>query len=173
MAAGATYEPIATTTLGSAAASITFSSIPGTYTDLRVVYILRTDRANTVDGGKLQFNSDTATNYSNTYISGDGTSALSNRASTVNSIDIVQSIGNNATSGIFGLTTVDIFSYAGSTFKTCLITTSTDQNGSGRTNAIVGLWRSTSAITTITLTPSTGPNWLAGCTATLYGIKAA
>ena len=60
-----TYEPIATTTLGSAASSITFSSIPATYTDLRLV-LVHTPSAST-GNAQMQFNSDTATNYSYTY----------------------------------------------------------------------------------------------------------
>ena len=65
MAAGATYTPIATQTPGSNTASISFSSIPGTYTDL----VLVIDNAFTASGGysySLSFNDDTASNYSNT-----------------------------------------------------------------------------------------------------------
>ena len=64
MAAGATYEPIATQTLASAAATITFSSIAATYTDLRLIF------AKPIGGSSLllRFNSDTATNYSWTYL---------------------------------------------------------------------------------------------------------
>mgnify|MGYP006301342273 FL=1 len=66
------------------------------------------------------------------------------------------------------LVTVDIFSYAGSTYKTCLCTESMDRNGVGTVNRRVGLWRSTSAINTITF--SQADNWNVGSTFTLYGI---
>jgi ethanolamine utilization microcompartment shell protein EutL len=74
-----TYEPIATTTLGSAAASYTFSSISGSYTDL----ILVVDATTTAGNRALQLvlNSDTGTNYSATYITGDGSSTASSRNS--------------------------------------------------------------------------------------------
>ena len=76
----ATYEPIQTTTLGSAAASYTFSSIPSTYTDLKLV-ITGTSVGAYADID-LRFNSDTATNYSWTALAGNGTAASSYRAST-------------------------------------------------------------------------------------------
>jgi hypothetical protein len=67
--------------------------------------------------------------------------------------------------------TIDLFSYAGSTNKTILTTTSTDKNGSGGVGRIVSLWRSTSAITGITITDGgAGFGWASGTTATLYGI---
>jgi hypothetical protein len=67
------------------------------------------------------------------------------------------------------LITADIFSYAGSTFKTCLNSYSSDNNGSGYAGRLVGLWRSTAAITQVSLLV-TGSNFNAGTTATLYGI---
>jgi hypothetical protein len=67
------------------------------------------------------------------------------------------------------LTTVDIFSYAGSTYKTALSTASADQNGSGAVIYSVQLWRSTAAITSFTISASSG-NLSSGTTAQLYGI---
>lgn len=165
MAAGATYEPIATTTLGSAASSITFNSIPSTYTDLRIVFV---GTGSTNDDFKLRYNGDTGTNYSRTDLYGNGTTASSARA--VNGADI--RIGaSDGLDGNIALATIDIFSYKDSTYKTCLITYSHDKNGSGYVYRTVGLWSNTAAITTITL--SQGANFATGTTATLYGIKAA
>ena len=73
-----TYTPIATTTLGSAVNSVTFSSIASTYTEL-VLVIQYQSAANCV--ANITFNNDTATNYSTTYLSGNGTSAASARGS--------------------------------------------------------------------------------------------
>ena len=73
----ATYEPIASTTLGTAAADITFSSIPGTYTDL--VLVLYGGFATAASDLYTQFNSDTGTNYSNSDLRGNGTAAAANR----------------------------------------------------------------------------------------------
>lgn len=160
-----TYEPIATTTLGSAAASITFSSIPSTYTDLRVV-ITSLNSSNNQDG-KLTFNNDTATNYSDLHVYGDGASAGTYRETSQAYIAIF-SLSNIVTNGA-SMAQIDIFSYAGSTYKTVLIRTANDKNGSGSTAATVGLWRSTAAITRLDLALTAG-NYNAGTTATLYGI---
>jgi hypothetical protein len=161
-----TYEPIATSTLGSAAASITFSSIPATYTDLRVVLTA------TVSAGQvawMRFNSDSGVSYSETYLEGSGTAASSGTNSPATKIQIGTSTYLSTT--IPSLLTADIFSYAGSTYKTCLTSQNSDFNGSGYVNRLVGLWLSTSAITSITLLLGSTANYAAGTTATLYGIK--
>lgn len=164
----ATYEPIATTTLGSAASTITFSSIPATYTDLRIVLVTVTS---TTNYPRLRYNSDTGTNYSLTYISGSGSAASSNRTTTQSKIVVPQN-GSTSTT-IPTMFTYDIFSYAGSTNKTCFITCQTDQNGSGAVEYDVALWRSTSAINAIELALDNAGNYNTGTIATIYGIKAA
>jgi hypothetical protein len=158
-----TYEPIATTTLGSSASSITFSSIPSTYTDLRLVFV-GTSAANVP--GEIRFNGDTGSNYSRTYMSGNGSSAST--STDINQTNI--SIGASAITSVPMMNTIDVFSYAGSTFKTCLIISSDDRNGSGTADQQVALWRSTSAINQIRLTVDLTANFTAGTTATLYGI---
>jgi hypothetical protein len=159
-----TYDKIATTTLSSAG-TITFSSIPATYTDLRIVLVSKS-----VSSGanvQFRFNGDTGTNYSFTYLRGDGTSASSYRE-TNNTFGY---LADQSSSTQPNMGTLDIFSYAGSTFKTALATYSDDRNGSGYVFALVNLWRSTSAITSVSLSPSNfGGNFQAGTTATLYGI---
>jgi hypothetical protein len=160
----ATYDPIATTTLSSGASSITFSSIPSTYTDLRLVFV-GTSAANVP--GEMRFNGDTSSNYSRTYLSGNGSSVSSSRDTNQTNI----SMGASAITSTPMMNTVDIFSYAGSTYKTCLITSSDDRNGSGTVDRQVALWRSTSAITEIKLTVDLTANFTTGTTATLYGIK--
>lgn len=166
MAAGATYEPIATTTLGSAASSITFSSIANTWTDLRLV--LTGTMVTTANSAYLRFNSDAGTNYSRTTLNGNGTSASSNRATS--QAQMYVTFDDISTTNPT-LITIDIFSYAGSTNKTCLAVHNNDNNGSGVVNYQVGLWRSTSAITTVAITGNS--NFAIGTTATIYGIKAA
>lgn len=162
----ATYEPIATTTLGSAANTITFSSISSAYTDLRLV--LTGSLSSSVNGQSLyiRFNSDTGSNYSDTNLLGTGAAA-----SSYNSISATYIAAN----GNFGPTypaffSLDVFSYAGSTNKTSLLTFQTDNNGGGRVYRGVGLWRSTSAITSISLIGASSFNLTADTTATLYGI---
>lgn len=154
----ATYDSIATTTLGSAASSITFSSIPNTYTDLVLVlgWVSGTNP-------RIRFNSDTGTNYSNTTVYGDGT-ATSYAQTNMDGLNIFAY--GVATQPAFY--TLDLFSYSGSTNKTCLVTGSEDKNGSGSVMRQVGLWRNTSAVTSITVFGS--GNFSTGTTATLYGI---
>jgi len=159
----ATYEKIATTTLGSANATISFDSIGSGYTDLRLVLAATNTAALDLN---VTFNSDTGSNYSFTRLSGNGTTAASSRST---SQTYIRANGASRAASEPYLLTLDIFSYAGSTNKTCLITNSEDANGSGGVGVKVALWRSTAAITTITTTTSTS-TFAAGTTATLYGI---
>jgi hypothetical protein len=117
----------------------------------------------------LRFNGDTGTNYSRTYIFGNGTTAESGRTTSAAQIrwDI-----NGLYDTLPSMMTADIFSYAGSTNKTCLLTCAEDYNGAGNIDAQVGLWRNTAAITSITIV-NLASNLAIGTTATLYGIKAA
>ena len=171
MAAGPTFEPIATTTLGSAASSITFSSIPSTYTDLRVIVTWNTNNA-TFNNLAITFNNDTATNYSDTYIYGNGASVGSARETSQAYINCGLSAGDSSTTK-FAFNTLDVMSYAGSTYKTLLNTNSDDNNGSGYVITTVGLWRSSSAINRLDLKCLSTANFVAGTTATLYGVKSA
>lgn len=159
-----TFDSIATTTLGSAAATITFSSIPATYTDLRATLVCP---GGTFLSIRIRFNSDTGTNYSITQLYGNGTSATSVRSTSVANLYFMDAASSaQPTFGAF-----DVFSYAGSTNKTVLLESSEDTNGGGTVGRRVGLWRNTAAITTITLLENTGANFPIGTTATLYGIK--
>jgi len=164
----ATYEPIATQTLGSAAASITFSSIPASWTDLRLV-VTEFGAGNYAWFG-VRFNSDSGTNYSGTLLRGNGASASSARDTSANRIDVIYD--GVAGTTIPALFEVDVFSYANSTNKTILARTSGDRNGAGQVGALVGLWRNTAAITTIGLIAQNF-NFGIGTTATLYGIASA
>ena len=163
-----TYEPIQTYTLSSNAATIDFTSIAATYTDLRIV-VLGIQSANYL-APTMIFNSDSATNYSNTKLKGNGTAASSSRNTASNRLGSADEFTGSAS--IPNFVTFDIFSYAGSTNKTCLWTYSLDANGSGAVTRGVGLWRNTAAITAITINNSGwGTNFATGSTATLWGIK--
>lgn len=161
MAAGSTYTPIATTTLGSAAASYTFSSISSTYTDLVLVAnLLGTTRTDT----HLQFNSDTASNYSFTFIYGEGTGGGTSGKYTAQT-DIY--IGEGATNST---NIIHVNNYAKTTtYKTLLATAAYPTDGVGKS---VGLWRNTAAINTIKIFRNSG-TFSIGSTFTLYGIAAA
>lgn len=157
-----TEVAIATTTLSSAASSITFSSIPSTYTDLRLVLVGTTTTGS--KGVNLQFNSDTGTNYSRTSLYGTGAVAGSDAETNTNNLNCAAVM----TATYPSMWCYDLFSYANSTYKTVLWSEAEDQNGSGFVTRLAGLWRSTSAISTIKIN-STG-SFATGTTATLYGI---
>ena len=76
-----TYTLIESQVLGSSAASVTFSAIPDTYTDLVFKFSVRSDRAATFDNIQARINADSGSNYSRTLLSGDGSSASSSRGS--------------------------------------------------------------------------------------------
>jgi hypothetical protein len=163
MAAGATYTPIATTTLGSAAASYTFSSIPSTYTDLVLVFI------GTATGGdygiQFQLNGDTANNYSATRLYGTGTTAASTRYANNSGIFY----GDIGTSPI--VSNISHFqNYASTTtYKTVI---GRQNNTNGEVNINAALWRSTAAINSIKVYLYS-TNLGSGSQITLYGIAAA
>lgn len=159
-----TYEPIATTTLGSAASTITFSSIPASYTDLRLVLLLRSAATQYVT---FRLNGDTGSNYSYTWMDGSGSAVASGRGTNDSLAYISQRTITNGQNAFF---TLDLFSYAGNTNKTILTTNNQDENGSGFVGTQVVLYRNTSAINTINLISGVSIYGV-GTTATLYGIK--
>ena len=169
----ATYEPIASVTLGSTSTSVTFSSIPATYTDLVVACSARFGSAS---GSRIRFNSDTATNYSSTYLLG-AASAGSGRFSNVTSIRNNHIWGDATVANQFTPYGVSIQSYSStSVYKTVLWTYGTGgglQGSNSETGKIVGLWRSTAAITTIEFAPFNATSYQIGSTFSLFGIKAA
>lgn len=164
----ATYSAIATTTLGSAAASVSFTSISGSYTDLVLVISARMSGGGGASAIQAQFNSDTGSNYSFTLLNGDGSSATSAR----NSNQTQAAIGlATDTAGEFSTNIVQISNYSNTTtYKTLLARAGI---ASDRVRAIVSLWRSTSAITSITVINNGAVNFVSGSTFTLYGIKSA
>jgi len=158
-----TYTPIATQTLSSAAASVTFSSIPQGYTDL----ILVVDNLVDTNGYcYLRYNNDSSSNYSRTFIVGNGSAANSYRSSNQTQIDF-----NARTSGTGYLNKMQIMNYSNNTtYKTALIRS---DMASAESDAFVTLWRSTSAITQINIISPSGSGIQSGSTFTLYGILAA
>jgi hypothetical protein len=157
-----TYEKIDTTTLGTASNSVTFSSIPATYTDLVIIVAGATS---TISGVNLQFNSDTGSNYSRTALFGTGSTAGSVRSS-----NVVQ-IGTGTLSTTQGVSRINVMNYSNST--TNKTTISRTDLASDELSTIVGLWRNTAAINTIKVAADFGVNFNTGTTFTLYGIRSA
>jgi hypothetical protein len=168
MPAGNTYVALATQTLGSAAASVTFSSIPSTYTDLILIMNARNTNANTYPF--LRFNSDTGTNYSITDLVGSAAGAVSYGSVNQSVMNINYSDALPSGASTFAGFIINIQNYSNTTTnKTILCRVS---NSATATEALVGLWRNTSAINTITLTCDSG-SYNTGSTFSLYGIAAA
>jgi len=166
MAAGSTYTPIATQTLGTATSTVTFSSISGSYTDLVLIFNGNTSAiANTF----MRFNSDTGSNYSMTWMAGTGSSALSSRESSQTRL-LIDIYGYPNPSNI----TNKVMSFPNysntTTYKTVL---GRSNNSAAGTEALVGLWRSTSAITQIDILTLSATTFSIGSVFTLYGILAA
>lgn len=164
-----TYEPIATNTLSSTASSVTFSSIPATYTDLVIVTSTTNNSGTRPSDITFQFNSDTTTNYSTTTITGNGSAAASGRAS--NDTVIYSNWLGGGTSGEIVTSISHIMNYANTTtFKTVL---SRFNNVSAEVVASVGLWRKTpEAINSIKILSGVR-EYKSGSTFTLYGVKSA
>jgi hypothetical protein len=163
MPAGSTYTPIAAVTAaGGNNTQLVMSSIPSTYTDLVLVLAGGLNAANNC---YIQFNGDTGTNYSYTYLFGDGSAASSARASNTNQ-SLLNYIGTGQTT-----TLISIQNYSNSTtFKTVL---SRGNDASNGTMASVVLWRNTAAINSLTLKAGPSGTFNSGTTFTLYGIASA
>jgi hypothetical protein len=160
MPAGKTYTPIARTILNSNSSTITFSSISSNYTDL--IFVINAKHASSTQGTFFRVNSDTGNNYSRTFIFGNGSSVTSARNSNFSYFDAMY-FGTEFVTNI-----ININNYSNTTtFKTFLARPSAVEVA-----ANVGLWRSTSAINSISIQPSSG-DFAVGSTFTLYGILAA
>jgi hypothetical protein len=167
----ATYIQIGSTvTVGLlGAATIDFTSIPATYTDLLVKLSARSNRAGeTSDNVIISFNSSTA-NLSYRYLQGQGASAFSSSGS-------IGSIGTQdaslATSSTFGNLDFYVPNYAGSNYKSTSSDSVEENNGTTAYGSLfASLWSNTAAITSISLKPQVGTLFVQYSTASLYGIS--
>jgi hypothetical protein len=174
MPAGNTYEAIATQTLGSAAATVTFSSIPSTYTDLVLVVTGIGATASTFPW--IRFNSLSTSIYSDTSLAGDGSTASSTRRTAQSRGYIAENV-EMATTQVTN-TIVNIMNYSNSTtYKTYLSRNNKASSGGyPGTEAIVGMAQLTAAITSVTVGTAAGGtdyNFATGSTFSLYGIASA
>jgi hypothetical protein len=165
-----TYEPIATVTASGSSSTLNFTSIPSTYTDLRLVANLRSaDSRSGYQSASFTYNGSTTSLYSGTIVYGNGTSASSYRQS-ASVIEGLVSM-NGLASGLFLPNILDIMNYSNTTtFKTTLVSMGGAGLGAYRQ---INTYRSTAAISSIKIEEASALNWVAGSTATLYGIKAA
>lgn len=167
------YESIATQTVGSGGASyIEFTSIPSTYKHLQIRGIGRTSRASVEDVLKVQFNGDTASNYSWHNLAGYGAGVESNASTGQPEMKLGWIAANSTGASINGAVIIDVLDYLStSKNKTCRSLTGYDYNGGGQVILASGLWFKTpEAITSIKITPAFS-TFQQYSTFALYGIK--
>ena len=165
-----TYEAIATVTVGSGgAATINFTSIPATYTDLLLKVSVRNTASALDRNMPITFNS-SSTGYSERLLYGNGSSALSiNRASS--DLGYLYTNAANSTSNTFNNFELYIPNYAGSNYKSTSADYVLENNATAATTGLhAGLWSNSAAITSITISAD-GFSLVQYSTATLYGIK--
>jgi hypothetical protein len=176
-----TYELIASNRLANNTTStVTFTSIPQTYTHLQLRGLVRVQSSGGVDGDniKIQFNSDTATNYSRHGLVGSGTAATSFGAASASFAGVGIALRSAALANNFSVSIIDILDYANTNkYKTTRAISGYDNNGTGSYPGYAvlysGNWRSTSAITSIKFTTDAdGTNFLQYSSFALYGVKA-
>jgi hypothetical protein len=176
-AAGAanSYESIATTTVGSGGvATVTFSSIPATYTHLQIRWIARDNLAGDGSDSIIRFNSDSGSNYSWHQLIGDGSTAAAYSSTSQTSARAGSITGATAGANVFAATVLDILDYADTNkYKTLRNLAGFDSNGVGNIALNSALWMSTSAITSIVIAPRVGVLFSQYSQFALYGIKGA
>ena len=161
------YESIATYTVGTAQATISFTSIPSTYSHLQLRCLSKNTSADY--SIRAQFNSDTASNYTLHGLYGNGTTAAAYGFANQTTTEI--GLSADTTANVFGAAVTDILDYANTNkYKTVRVLTGYDKNGAGSIDLRSGLWRSTSAINTILLSSGAG-NFAQYSSFALYGIK--
>jgi hypothetical protein len=163
------FESIATVTLSSNQTTITFSSIPATFTHLQIRAMALGDTVNGQDA-IVRFNSDTASNYNWHRIYGNGTSVLAQGSGTTTAMYYA----GDAIRTLYPATTViDILDYTNTNkYKTMRNLSGFDQNGAGVLAFWSGLWRDTNAITTVTISVASN-NFAQYSHFALYGIRSA
>jgi len=179
--AGATsYESIATVSVGSGGSStITFSSIPATFTHLQIRAFVQTDRGTFgVDGMGLQINGSAGTNYAYHYLRGSGSAVVAAAVTSASSIAELSTVGcGTTTGGTFGISIIDILDYANTDkYKTIRNLNGADVNGlvggvGGFISLVSGLWMQTNAITSLVFNPNSGTNFTQYSHFALYGIR--
>lgn len=173
-----TYTLISSNVLTATAATVTFSAIPATFTDLVLRISTRSDSPNgqgAADGLFVRFNSSTAGQYSWTILKGDGTTATSGHNYTVGNFyagDFFGTVGYLATASTFSSTEFYIPNYASSNTKPMSVFGVNETNATAAYLGVeAALWNNTSAISSISLSPVFANNFVSGSSFYLYGIK--
>ena len=170
-----TYTLISSNTLASAAPSVTFSSIPATYTDLVLRYTARHNNASSISQLAITFNGSSAANYSETVVYGNSVSAASGSQSGMSALDFNYVDANSATANTFSNHELYIPNYTVSANKPMSWVGVTENNAATANSAMIvanaALWRDNSAVTSITLLALSSRDFMVGSSFYLYGIK--
>jgi hypothetical protein len=169
-----TYVKIASTTVGAGgAANVEFTSIPTTYTDLKIVFSARSNYASVWDHMYYFLNGDTANNYTSRWLQGSGSAASSSQQGAAASLQPRFAIpGANATASTFGNGEIYIPNYLSSNSKSQSLDTVTENNATEAYAVLTaGLWNNTSAINAFKIYPYFGTVFTQYTTFTIYGIK--
>jgi len=169
----ATYIKIASSTVGAGGvASVTFSSIPATYTDLILKFSSRVTFSGYYENIGIQFNSSGGTAYTDKLVYGNGSSAASAGNTSAARFLFQYGVAATSTANTFGNTEIYIPNYRTSNYKSVSIDSVTENNNTSNSIAALScaLWSDTSAINSITLTPLTS-NFVQYSTFTLYGVS--
>ncbi len=168
--------PLQVITVGAAgASSVTFTNIPATYTHLQIRAIARTTRTGSsgIDYVGIRFNSDSGSNYAYHFLYGNGTSATAQAGTSSSTLLSGNAPRDGVTASIYGANVFDILDYANTNkYKTVRTLGGADTNGAGQITFSSGLWMSTSAITSITLSPESD-SWKQYSQFALYAVKGA
>jgi hypothetical protein len=168
----ANYVLLEKITVGAAgAATVTFSGIPQTgYTDLVVRLSPRTDYAAPQDNCSISFNGSTA-NFSQRFLSGDGTSASS--FSRTDELNMFIATSATGTANTFSNIEFYIPNYTSANYKSFSIDDVEETNSSAAYAQLhAGLWSNTAAITSISFAPQNSAKFVQYSTFYLYGVAA-
>jgi hypothetical protein len=167
------FTSIQTVTVGAGgSSSISFSSIPSTYTHLQIRGISRSTYAGSGDGNSIQLNGDSGNNYAYHLLIGNGSAASAGANTSYSSMYIGDTTGSTSTAGMFGTFIVDLLDYTNTNkYKTIRTLNGNDQNGSGSVRFVSGLWQNTAAVSSLTINSFNSAGFAQYSQFALYGVK--
>jgi hypothetical protein len=166
-----TMKLIETRTLGTAQASIEFTSIPQTFTDLVITISARSNRPSAVDDAVSVKLNGTTTNFTNKILQGTGSEVGAGATFFGQGFFLATCTGASATANTFGNSTVYIPNYTAAINKSISTDTTTENNNTFSTiTLIAGLWSNTAPVISILFDNFSVTNFVAGTTISLYGI---
>lgn len=168
------FQLISTTVLGTAQASVVFSSIPSTYSALQLRIVARSAQAAAYDQLVIRVNGDSAANYSHKNINFSTTAATSNATNSTDGVRLIGIHANSSPADAFGAMIVDFMGNNTTNRKTSLRAFGGafifSSNFDGNASVTAGLWNNTAVVTSLTVSTNSASNLMAGTRISLYGI---